>query len=95
MTCISELDIVDTLQSLNMCKYWRGHHVLCVNAKTVQDCLLAAEFQRPKLLVDSNALVSHWKPPPRAQRPVKPTYSHQASVAVSQVHQAAGCLINA
>ena len=68
---IHEGDIIDTLQSLNLCKYWKGHHVLCVNPKIVQECLLAAEFQRPKLLVDHECVIPDWKPPPKPVRPPK------------------------
>ncbi|GAU89887.1 hypothetical protein RvY_02385 [Ramazzottius varieornatus] len=66
---IHENDIIDTLQSLNLCKYWKGHHVLCVNPRIVQECLLAAEFQRPKLLVDHECVIAEWRPPPKPVRP--------------------------
>ncbi|XP_055351929.1 histone acetyltransferase KAT8-like [Paramacrobiotus metropolitanus] len=75
VTMFHENDIIDTLQSLNLCKYWKGHHVLCVNTKIVQECLLHAEFQKPKLLVDSKALMADWKPPPKPPRLTSRTLS--------------------
>ena len=75
LTFVHENDIIDTLQSLNLCKYWKGHHVLCVNPKIVQECLLSAEFQRPKLLVDPKSVISDWKPPPKPPRPSARTHA--------------------
>ena len=33
MTSITQNDIISTLQSLNLVKYWKGQHVICVTPK--------------------------------------------------------------
>ena len=33
MTSITQNDIITTLQSLNLVKYWKGQHVICVTPK--------------------------------------------------------------
>lgn len=65
---ITQDDIIYTLQSMKMVKYWKGQHVICVTAKTVNDHLQLPQFRRPKLMVDSAYL--RWAPPKRAL-PVK------------------------
>ncbi|ALC48724.1 CG1894, partial [Drosophila busckii] len=57
---ITQEDIIYTLQSMKMIKYWKGQHVICVTAKTINDHLRLPQFRRPKLTIDSNFLV--WKP---------------------------------
>ena len=39
MSCIAEEDIINTLQSLNIVKYWKGQHVICITPKAVEEHL--------------------------------------------------------
>jgi histone acetyltransferase MYST1 len=61
MTSITQNDIIGTLQSLNMVKYWKGQHVICVTPKLVEEHLVTAQYNRPRLTVDSSCL--RWNPP--------------------------------
>ncbi|KAL1130260.1 hypothetical protein AAG570_013198, partial [Ranatra chinensis] len=61
MTSITEADIILTLQSMNMLKYWDGSDVICVTPKFVEEHILSAQFKRPRLTVDTSALC--WEPP--------------------------------
>ena len=36
MTSITQNDIITTLQSLNLVKYWKGQHVICVTPKVLK-----------------------------------------------------------
>ena len=55
-TSIAPDDIVSTLQSLNLIKYWRGHKVICMTPKLIQEHLstkmyrLAAFTAHPAIL---------------------------------------------
>lgn len=66
MTSITQTDIITTLQILNMVKYWKGQHVICVTPKLVEEHLKSAQYKRPRLNVDVDSLV--WMPPPRRAR---------------------------
>ncbi|XP_065176270.1 histone acetyltransferase KAT8-like [Sycon ciliatum] len=66
MTSIQECDIIDTLQSINMIKYWKGAHVVCIPPKNVDDHLRGANYKPPTLLVDAGAL--RWEPFARTPR---------------------------
>lgn len=61
MTSITQFDIINTLQSLNMVKYWKGQHVICVTPKLVEEHLKSAQYKKPRLTVDPSAL--KWYPP--------------------------------
>ena len=39
MTSITQNDIITTLQSLNLVKYWKGQHVICVTPKVNKNTL--------------------------------------------------------
>ena len=56
MSCIAEEDIINTLQSLNMIKYWKGQHVICITPKAVEEHLMSAQYRRPILMVDTEYL---------------------------------------
>eukprot|EP00095_Tigriopus_kingsejongensis_P007638 snap_masked-scaffold1040_size68023-processed-gene-0.7 protein:Tk07638 transcript:snap_masked-scaffold1040_size68023-processed-gene-0.7-mRNA-1 annotation:"probable histone acetyltransferase myst1" len=64
MTSIIQNDIINTLQSLNLVKYWKGQHVICVTPKLVEEHLKSAEYKRPALTVDVSCL--RWQPPRRS-----------------------------
>lgn len=63
MTSISQTDIISTLQSMNMVKYWKGQHVICVTPKLVEEHIKSSQYKKPRLTVDANAL--RWGAPPR------------------------------
>ncbi|CAB1110978.1 unnamed protein product [Ectocarpus sp. CCAP 1310/34] len=39
MTAIKTEDIISTLQSLNLIRYWKGQHVIAVSRSTIDECL--------------------------------------------------------
>ncbi|XP_078319553.1 histone acetyltransferase KAT8-like [Crassostrea virginica] len=69
MTSITQNDIISTLQSLNMIKYWKGQHVICVTPKLVEEHIKSAQYKRPVLTVDSSCL--RWEPPRKTQKLLK------------------------
>ncbi|RXG61579.1 hypothetical protein Avbf_06555 [Armadillidium vulgare] len=56
MTSIHHQDIIQTLQSINLVKYWKGQHVICVTPKLVEEYVNSPQFKRPRLNVDSSYL---------------------------------------
>lgn len=60
---ITHDDIIYTLQSMKMVKYWKGQHVICVTPKTILEHLQLPQFKKPKLTVDPAYL--RWVPPKR------------------------------
>jgi len=69
MTSITQGDIISTLQSLNLVKYWKGQHVICVTPKLVEEHLKSAEYKKPRLTVDISAL--RWNPPKKLNKTKK------------------------
>ncbi len=39
MTAIKTEDIISTLQSLNLIKYWKGQHIISVTPKVIEEHL--------------------------------------------------------
>lgn len=66
ITSITQSDIISTLQSLNMVKYWKGQHVICVTPKIVEEHLKSSQFEPPKIIVDPSRIkwTEHRKVPP-------------------------------
>lgn len=60
---ITHDDIIYTLQSMKMIKYWKGQHVVCVTPKVINEHLSQPQFKRPKLMIDPMYL--RWAPPKR------------------------------
>uniref|UniRef100_A0A0B7A6B6 Histone acetyltransferase n=1 Tax=Arion vulgaris TaxID=1028688 RepID=A0A0B7A6B6_9EUPU len=60
MTSISYTDVVSTLQSLNLIKYWKGNHILCVTPKLIEE-LYQKVCKKPPLIVDPACL--RWEKP--------------------------------
>jgi len=59
MTSIKTEDIISTLQSLGLIKYWKGQHIISVTPKVVEDHI--KNFGRStQLVVDPSKL--HWAP---------------------------------
>jgi len=69
MTSITQNDIISTLQSLNLVKYWKGQHVICVTPKLVEEHLKSAEYKKPRLTVDISSL--RWNPPKKDKNKTK------------------------
>lgn len=69
MTSITQNDIISTLQSLNMVKYWKGQHVICVTPKLVDEHLKSAQYRKPVLMVDPSCL--RWEPPRKLPKTTK------------------------
>ncbi|XP_078061507.1 histone acetyltransferase KAT8 isoform X2 [Mustelus asterias] len=60
MTSITQNDIISTLQSLNMVKYWKGQHVICVTPKLVEEHLKSAQYKKPPI---TDSICLKWTPP--------------------------------
>jgi len=56
MTSITQTDIISTLQSMNMVKYWKGQHVICVTPKNVEQLVSSEQYKRPRFILDANAI---------------------------------------
>lgn len=67
MTSITQADIVSTLSTMNMVKYWKGQHVICVTPKLVEEHLKQEGQKQPRLVVDPECL--RWTPPVRPPKP--------------------------
>lgn len=66
ITYITAEDIVTTLQSMNLVRYWKGQHVICVTPKLLEDHLATHREKAPKLDVDPHAV--RWAGPPHRLR---------------------------
>ena len=55
-TAITQEDIISTLQSLNIVKYWKGQHVISVTPKQVEEIIRTSQYKPPILAVDPDAL---------------------------------------
>lgn len=58
MTAIKTEDIISTLQSLNLIKYWKGQHIISVTPKIVEEHLKHAAKQKVKI----EPKHIHWTP---------------------------------
>eukprot|EP00873_Tetraselmis_striata_P035272 jgi/Tetstr1/455536/TSEL_042358.t1 len=60
MTAIRADDIVSTLQSLNLIKYWKGQHIISVTPRVLEEHLKVVNGQKYVSCVDASRL--HWAP---------------------------------
>ncbi|EDQ85817.1 uncharacterized protein MONBRDRAFT_28848 [Monosiga brevicollis MX1] len=60
-TGIAPDDVFNTLQALNLTKYWKGEHVVCITPKLIDDLLATGKFKGPKVPVDVRCL--RWSSP--------------------------------
>lgn len=58
-TMIRPQDVVDTLQSLGMIKYWKGTHLIHADPKSVQEHLAKIPVQA---MIDVDPTCLHWQP---------------------------------
>jgi histone acetyltransferase MYST1 len=64
MTAIKTEDIISTLQSLNLIKYWKGQHIISVTPKLIEEHLKNISKQTVK--IDPKNL--HWAPMPTTSK---------------------------
>ena len=69
MTGFTQEDIIGTLQALNMVKYWKGQHVICVTPKLVEEHLKSTQYRKPLLCVDTDYL--RWSAPHKRSKTSK------------------------
>lgn len=68
VTSMTQEDVVETLESLNLVKYWRREMMVSPNAnKTVEEYLCSPVYKRPKIEVEPSCL--RWVPPPPKKAP--------------------------
>jgi len=60
MSAIKPEDIIATLQSLNLIKYWKGQHVICVTPRLIDEHL-KTYTKNDTLQIDPEKL--KWIPP--------------------------------
>ncbi|CAI6375904.1 unnamed protein product [Macrosiphum euphorbiae] len=60
MTSITQMDIISTLQSMNMTKYYKNQHVICVTPKMVEEVISSEQYKPPTYILDRSAI--KWKP---------------------------------
>ena len=61
ISCIRVEDIVSTLQTLGLIKYWKGQHVITASTKVIEEHLRSKQH-RPGLEIVSGKI--QWQPPP-------------------------------
>jgi histone acetyltransferase MYST1 len=64
MTAIKTEDIISTLQSLNLIKYWRGQHIISVSPKLIEEHL--KHMKKNSRKIDPKYL--HWAPLPASKQ---------------------------
>lgn len=60
LTGFTTNDIIETMSSLNLIKYWKGQHIICVTPKLIDEHIKAMEHKRPLIDVDPECL--SWEP---------------------------------
>jgi histone acetyltransferase MYST1 len=58
MTAIKTEDIISTLQSLNLIKYWKGQHIISVTPKVIEEHL--KQNSKNSFRIDPKLI--HWAP---------------------------------
>ncbi len=61
MTSFTVADIIETLTTLNMIKYLKGQHIICVSARSIEEHIKAMEPKKPMIEVDPACI--RWEPP--------------------------------
>jgi len=69
MTSITQSDIITTLQTLNLIRYWKGQYVVSITPKLVEELMKSAQYKRPSIAVDAECV--RWVPPKRQAKLVK------------------------
>ncbi|EFC46259.1 predicted protein [Naegleria gruberi] len=64
MTAIKQEDVLTTLQSLNLLKYWKGQHIISVAPKILEEHM--KKQKRDEVKIDPSKI--HWSPYPLSQQ---------------------------
>lgn len=67
MTAIKPDDIISTLQSLNLIKYWKGQHIISVTPRIIEEHLKKSSKNTTKIVSSK----IHWTPPQYSQSKTK------------------------
>ena len=70
-TGFTKTDIIETLQALNMIKYWKGQAIFYATPEQVEEHVKNLKLRKPRHIVDTRYL--RWSPKnkPKIQRPIK------------------------
>jgi histone acetyltransferase MYST1 len=68
-TSIAPNDIVTTLQSLGLIRYWKGQYVISITPKIIEELMTSAQYKRPAIAVDPTSL--RWTPPKKPAKVAK------------------------
>jgi len=60
MTSITQADIISTLQSMNMVKYWKDQNVICVTPKIIEQLISSEHYKRPRFILEASDI--KWMP---------------------------------
>lgn len=69
MTSIAPNDVIVTLQSLNLIRYWKGQKVISITPKVVEELMNSTQYKRPAITVDPAYL--RWTPPKKQPKVAK------------------------
>jgi len=69
MTSIAPNDVIVTLQSLNLIRYWKGQKVISITPKVIDELMNSTQYKRPAITVD--ALCLRWTPPKKQLKMTK------------------------
>lgn len=68
-TGIARIDVVYTLECMNLIKYWKDGHIVCATPSTIAELLTSSHFKKPRLTVDTSAM--KWTPPTKNHAKLK------------------------
>jgi len=69
MTSIAPNDVIVTLQSLNLIRYWKGQKVISITPKVIDELMNSTQYKRPTITVDPACL--RWTPPKKQPKMAK------------------------
>jgi len=69
MTSIAPNDVIVTLQSLNLIRYWKGQKVISITPKVIDELMNSTQYKWPTITVDPAFL--HWTPPKKQPKILK------------------------
>jgi len=69
MTSIAPNDVIVTLQSLNLIRYWKGQKVISITPKVIDELMNSTQYKRPAIAVDPAYL--RWTPPKKHPKMTK------------------------
>jgi len=69
MTSIAPNDVIVTLQSLNLIRYFKGQKVISITPKVIDELMNSTQYKRPAITVDPACL--RWMPPKKQPKMIK------------------------